>query len=610
MASQTENQEEWESKITRAKKVRRNWKAIFKVDTAILYFDGIQNPGYNKEEWITINKIYSHLMAQLPSLYANDPYFYVKLKRSFNPDPETIAAWDERGNMRAAYLNYLKTELKLKDTIRLNIQDAHFSYGIAKIFHSADSEENPTADLPTLDDEGNPLINDDGEVILDPERIPINERYNVIRIHPDDFIWDEDSGPLPYDWKWLAQRVVTDLDLAKENKQFSKEALKSLEGTSPSQDSEEKAKEKRKKGSGVPLNPESKIDDKKDTKIAYWEIYMLKGERKMHVIAEDANEPLLFDEDLPKGVEDHPYAILRFTPRDNSPYPIPPVSQAIDLNKELNMTRSKKQTHRKRFNRKYEVLVQALSDETELSKLENGEDGAIIKVQQQGAIQPIKDAPLDQQEQLEEIKITNDITEMMGGPGSARGIANADSATEASILDKRLEIKEGDKTSMVIDFTKDIARKLDMLVQAHITKDEAVRVVGPSGENFELVKTEAYEDIAGEFGYDVNVGSTIPRLPQTERASWMAFLSILGGFPQLMLSKRLLKMTAENHHIEDEAMIEELFQIGQQMMQQQAEAKGAGSQAGISEDRPVSATAGAAAGSLSLNQPGAGNLPG
>jgi hypothetical protein len=190
-----------------------------------------------------------------------------------------------------------------------------------------------------------------------------------------------------------------------------------------------------------------------------------------------------------------------------------------------------------------------------------------------------------------------------GSSDEARGIAGSDTATQAGILDKRLEMKEGDSMSMVIDFVTTIAKKLDKLVQTHIDRDEAVQVTGPQGEYWEMVRTDDYEAVNGEYEYTVNVGATLPRMPQMERASWQAFLALLANFPQLLLSKRLLKAIADQHHIEDESMIEELFQLGQQMMSGQIPSPGnTGSQAGVSEDRPVSAVGGQPGGIMSLVQ--------
>ena len=70
-----------------------------------------------------------------------------------------------------------------------------------------------------------------------------------------------------------------------------------------------------------------------------------------------------------------------------------------------------------------------------------------------------------------------------------------------------------------------------------------------------------------------------------------------------MLSKRLFKKMAEMHHIEDEVMLEEMFQIGQQIMSGQLPMPGgAGSQPGVGEDRPVSAMGGMAGGVQSLTK--------
>ncbi|NIW78122.1 MAG: hypothetical protein GWN16_01100, partial [Calditrichae bacterium] len=99
--------------------------------------------------------------------------------------------------------------------------------------------------------------------------------------------------------------------------------------------------------------------------------------------------------------------------------------------------------------------------------------------------------------------------------------------------------------------------------------------------------------IKGEFEYIVNVGATIPRMPQMERASWMAFLGMLANFPHLLTNRHLMKRMAEMHHIEDEMMLNELHQLGKQIMGGQVPYPGnSGSQAGVGEERPTSAMGG------------------
>jgi len=605
-------QEKWEWNIHQAKGVRKNWKELFRVDMAKDYMDGKQNPGYPEAEWITVNKIYSHLKAQLPSLYSADPYFYVKLRRSFKPNPLEIALWEKRGKIRQSYLNYLKDELKLKEKVRLCIQDAHFSYGVIKIHYEADIQDNPDAgDFITGED--GPLYDEDGAPLIEPDKIPINERYVLTRVHPDDFLWDDDASTLDDTWAWVAQRVRMPLNEAKKDPRFNKAALKKLEGKGEAKDQEERDREQRKKGD-IKGRSEYDMDPKRHPKeeeiVALWEIYNLK-DKTWSVIAEGGEAPLVESEPLPPGMEDHPFAILRFTVRDDSPYPHPPISSGLDPQREYNLARSRLVTHRKRFNRKYEAIVQQMENpDTELPKLETGGDGTVIKVMAPDTIKPIQDAQLDQMGYVEIGYLNQDINEQLGGTtDESVGISGADSATQASILDKRLEMREGDAMSMVIDFTRDCARKLDMLVQTHISKDEAVRVSGPQGEYWELVKSDDYEGIEGEYEYIVNVGATLPRMPHIERSQWMAFLTLLSTFPHLMLSPNLMKKMAEMHHIEDEMMLQQLQQIAQQMMSGQLPMAGQqGSQPGQPEERPASAAGGQAGGFQSLNMPGGGNL--
>lgn len=611
MSKQTEIQKKWEARINKAKIRHKDWSTQFQVELARQYYAGKQNPGYPADEWITINKIYSHLMAQLPTLYNVDPYFYIKVKKTFTVDPKEVQDFERRAKVRQAMLNYLKGELDLKSKARLGIQDAHFAYGVLKVRYAADEQENPdkgkTILSESVDDEGAqlPLTTNDGSPLLEPDFIPVNERYEISRVHPDDFVWDEDAGPLGEKWGFVAERIRMTRAEAKKDKRFNRRVIKSLTAKSKESDKEERGKSSLFSSFFGSPAPEPKKEEKDDDLIITWETYDLKNKEWL-VIAEDGEAPLLQTRKLPPGIEDHPYGILRFTLQDDTPYPIPPVSQAMGLQKELGLLRSKRVTHRKRFNRKYVVVTQALEDESEISKLESGDDGTVIRARNLGAIEPIKDAPLDQQESLEVIAISNDITEIFGSPGQARGIADADSATEAGILDKRLEVREGDRLSMVIDWITTIAKKLDQLVQANITRDEAVKIVGPEGEFWQEIRTQDFEAINGEFEYSVNVGAMTPQLPDTERAQWLAFMSqVVIPMPHILTAPHFMKRMARMFHIEDDAALEELKQIGLQIMSGQVPPPG-GQSGGQNPNNPVTATLGTALGSLGGNANGGG----
>jgi hypothetical protein len=593
----TDIQKKWEQRIIDAKRVRDQWKEEFKVSLGIDYFEGKSNPGVPETEWININKIYSHLQAQLPKLYSVDPYFYVKVKKSHEIDVARILEFERRGDVRAAMLNYLKVELDLKTKARLAIQDAHFSFGVLKVRRASDLEEHPNAGEPIVDEEGNELNNEEtGEPLLYPDEIPVNERYEINRIHPDDFLWDEDAGPLPESWGWVASHTQLTVDEALDDPRFSSSAVRAVKP--------KRKKDEYENRGVVSRFVANQANDEEDI-IDVWEIYDMK-KKEWLVIAEDGKKPLIKPRNTPPGIDDHSFAILRFTLRDKSPYPIPPVYNAIDPQREMSLSRSRLMTHRKRFNRKYEVVTSKLVDERDaLDALEVGEDGTCIPVMANGAITPIKDAPLDPNNLIEMRLLDNDIVEALGSPDLARGIASADSATEAGILDLRLGIREGDRMSMVVDFVQDTARKLDMLVQFHIDEDEAVKITGPQGEEWRTIRKRDYEPIQGEFEYSVNVGATQPRLPDIERAQLTAFLSqVVIPFPQILTQKAIVKQFAELFHIEDDAFIEALIMLGKQIMGGQLPMPGA--QGGGPSNNPVAQIMGMAGGAAGGNANGGG----
>ncbi len=564
---QREEREEvklWLQKVEAAKKVKQAWRDLFRIDLAYDYRDGKQRPAdIPADEWFTINKVFANLVAELPSLYSQDPYFYIKLEKSYSVNPMDIAMFETRGKIRQSMLNYLKKELELKVKARTNILDAYFQFGVTKTHFSADMTDNPDADKPMLDDNENYLLDEKtGTPITQPQKLPVNEAYKITRVHPDDFLFDADAGPLEDEWTWIAQRIRRPLKDAKEDERYSESARERLKATEVENDQAEKSAKQRKKGSAYSEK------DPEPTIAVIWELYHLKKKEWM-VLSEGSDEYLIAPGPLPKGTELHPYGVLRLgLLRDNSPYPIPPVSQWLDPQKSYCEVRSKLMTHRKRFNRKYEMYDGAFNDPDKAAgDLESGGDGTILRKNTPAqSVFPILDAQLDQNHIQELILLRNDFEELATGANQQGAGAGIDSATEAGIVEKRISMREGDKLGMVLEFVTVIGRKLDQLVEGNITKDHAVKVDGPEGEYWELVRSDDYKEISGEFGYSVNVGQAMPQIPELERAQWMSFLQLLGSAPQIALSKLLLKRTAEMFHLYDQTMIDEMNNIAMKMM--------------------------------------------
>lgn len=598
MAKKGDAVSKWLDKINRAKKVKENWRERFRVDLAYEYYEGNQRPpDVPLSEWITVNKLYADMQSELPSLYAQDPEFYVKLKRSYSVNPMDVALYDERSAIRQAMLNYLKDELGLKSKARLSIFDAFFQYGVCKTTHAMSMVDNPDAGQDILGSDGNVLLDDNGKPLVEPKQIPETNKANqfsVERLHPDDFLVDEDATPLAFGW--CAHRLKARVETIKADKKFNASARNKIQATEVSD--LERNRERRKKGEKI-------FDSGKDPKpdiVVYYEVWDTVA-KQFFVVSEGCPDEFLMDPaPYPPGIEDHPFEFLRYTLRDDSWYPFPPMAPKLDPQREISETRSKILTHRKRFNRKYECWVAAFDDpEIELAKLATGEDGTVLrKAIQQQAVMPIPDGPLDMAVHTELAYLDRDFAEYGAGANQRGSGAGIDSATEAGIQEKRFMVKEGDRQMVVSEFLGDIGKKLDMLVQANLTQELAIRVKGAGGEYWEMVRPTDYDSIAGEYTTGVLVGSHTPQLPEIERAQALNFLSLIAQAPQLAGSPALMRYIGKMFSIHENdmnLMINELQQVNQQMQEAQMAQKGIGSMPGIPEgSRAQSAMPGMAMG--------------
>jgi hypothetical protein len=598
-----EVQKKWMQRIDFAKKCNKQWKDDFKVDLGRQYYYGQQiPPGENSNEFIAVNKIYAHVQTQLPSLYSIDPYYYVKLKQSYKP--EDLAAYEDNARLRQAALNYYKVELKLKEKARLGILDAEFAYGVLKTRYCFEEKEHEKAGQTIIGEESGKILKDGEKPLTYPETVPVNERFEIIRVQPDDFVWGDDSGPLDYSWPFIAERIRMTREQAEADKSLDQKIVKATKGFKDKADQKDETPtfwQKVSDAFGGDKDSGTEI-------LIFWEVYDLQHKQWLKIL-ENANAPVMEPAKLPKGVDRHPYSILRFALTHDGPYPIPPVSQALDPQKEYNLARSRILKHRKRFNRKYEVVANNLvNPDVDMGKLETGEDGTLIQVNAAGTVTPIQDAQLDGQSYQELALLNNDMVEIFGTPNNARGVSDTDSATEASLQDKYLGIREGDKLSMVTDWLIDVGQKLDMLLQAHMDKEMSVKVLGPRGAEWFDISPDAYQEIEGEYEYSVAVGATKPRIPEMQRAQWLAFMQLVTQMPHILTAPNFMKRMAEMHGIEDEAALEEMRQIGLKIMNGQMPMPGGGgSQAGAAEQNPIAAVLGTALGPMGGNNNGGGS---
>lgn len=323
------------------------------------------------------------------------------------------------------------------------------------------------------------------------------------------------------DIRWIAQRVMRNLEDVKADQNYDAGARKRLKGTHTSYES---------------TDPRRRAEDFTDgpDMVELWEFYdVIDG--VMAVFATDADDFLVAPGEMPYHFG-HPFVMIRNYEVPDVFYPIGDLEMLYPLQEELNKTRSDMLNFRSAYARKYLARKSAFAPGDE-AKLASRKDGEIIWVENDSiplqdvvSRMPIND--LDANLFNWSGQIVSDIQEVSGVSEYARGGGGgARTATEASLIQDALNARSSEKLALVEKFATDSARKLLKIMQQFMTGDEVARITGPQGETMWLRYDR--ESIQGEFDFTVEAGSTQPNNETFRRQKAIAMANTLIPFIQM-----------------------------------------------------------------------------
>ena len=182
---------------------------------------------------------------------------------------------------------------------------------------------------------------------------------------------------------------------------------------------------------------------------------------------------------------------------------------------------------------------------TEIEKLKSGGDGTMVEFEQPGAVEPIKDAPLDRAVYGETSTLKEEFMEMASVGESQRNVAASESATEAEIIERRARESEIDEHEVMMEHMADLARTLHNTIEANITQEGSIEMIGPAGANWIGFGPEHFQKIAGEVFFTVEVQADPKMTLQVERAQMLQLLDILGKNPFLALDDVILRAVVD-----------------------------------------------------------------
>ena len=577
---------EWLDQIKKGQATKKKWRDTFRVDDLDKYWEGYQQPNWwPQDTFITINLIFANVKTQLDGFKSVTPKFHVRPARTMIGSVMLAQQLDQQASLREAVLNYHVREQSFKREMQKVVLDAFINFGVAKTFYTPYHRDNPNKGRVIQGPTG-PVTDENGYIEKEAVTELYKENFLVQRRNPDDMLFDPFADSLET-ITWIAERIEMTVEEVKSNKLFKNtEDIKAFEVRQEDKELEQERKignDMAKPLSGGNSSLPGDVTNKKREIVYVWEIYDLK-ENRIICLAEGFNKELRNDP-TPDGIEGHPYAFMWFVDRRNSPYPIPYIWHQLGPQDEYNITRNQIITHRKRFNRKYEVEEGAI-DDTELSKLEEPFDGMVIKTKGGSGknITAIEDPSLDQAVYFDVNMLRKDFMDVAGEVIPESEMAQIEKATVAQLVSNRQENRKRGVIGSVSDFLEQVARKLILLYENELTLPTLINIVGETGAEWKNLNPQSLFSGQGEFLYEVAADSLVPQTPEIERSTWVAFLQFVAMNPQISMSPTLLQKTARMFGVEDKVIIAELQAAAMRIIEQQKLQGGQPGQASMSGD--------------------------
>lgn len=590
----------WRSRVAQAIALRKKWEKDYRVEDGENYFLGHQSATNDPNE-ITLNHLWASIKTQLPALIYTAPKFYVR------PKPGQDQTVERNARIGEAVLAAIgDEEFNLKRAAKLGIQQSYFRIGALKICYYPESKTNPNAGDPIYAQDGTTALTHPttGAPLTQPKDVITDEVYRYEWVDAVNMLLP-DEGPDPSRWSWIGEEVIVPLAEAKDDPRFHAEMRARLR----SNESRKVAREDR----GARRSPE--MTQEEDGFFRYRECYALR-EKKVYLWADGQDDQgFLYEGDLPEGVEKHPYALLLgYTPilgPDPSPWPVPHVYNWLSPQREYNICRQQTQEGGKRSARKvgYDDNTFANSDEAQKA-MNSPIDMEGVKLNDTSRPPIIIESKAISPDVWRNISaLQSDWRIITGQTGARLSDPSSDTATEVSYVERAANLRDAEMRDVVSEWLSVAGRKMWQRVKATLTLDLWIRLkdftdkdlqehvaqlygVDPAQVQMFLSIMPGIKDLVRErfgqekvlrvrrdelaFEADVTVvpGSSQPRSLDVERSQWLQFLRVIGQFPQLALSRELLRETASKFEYISDKMLDELMALAQKMIATQANQAG------------------------------------
>lgn len=567
MARRTEAErvDTWMGRFRSADKLYERWSDRFKTRNLEEYYNGKQwmgTPETDAQRRYTINLIFATVETNRPSLSFYRPQVRVQPRPARVDDALMKAEARARLAQDTVQTFIDDPDIHFDIETALALHEAHFRFGVIEVGYTSDWIDNPDAGRPMLKDDKEEMLDAEGRTVPQPRYITTKEDLYVRHVPAHTFRVSISNRNILKRNDWCGYWEWHRLDDLRANRNYNTNGLKAtgyVEKDLRSGDTDDQLEMEARHGM-----------------VKVWKVWDLRTYRR-HVLAEGHKKFLVED------VKFHtcPFSIMKFHEILNSFYPLPPVFQWIHPQDAVNDTREAQRAHQKRFYRRY-THVRGAIDPSELDKLETGGDGAIAESNVPNPIQPVPDAPMSGDVSIDLRESRVDFMQVSGTGGDQRGVAESETATQASIIDTRARVREASARTKVSDWLALVARLMLLVLRHDMALEFWVRrnidPVGPDPEEVMRIATlweQITSDELGDLDVDVSIdlASMSPISEEVQRGEWNQVLALLTNPSLLMLlsmSELLLRKTLSLYGVKSEREVREIMRVIQDIMRVQA----------------------------------------
>lgn len=547
--------------VNRANVAFESWEKKFKCDTLEALYDGTghwdaaEDPEGKK---YVINRVFSSVETRTPTLLFYRPKARIVPRPTRSDDPGSLI--DERAMLLEDHADTLVADERVgyMDATTGALHDANFYFGVVEIGYSNNWIDNPNAGKPVLV-EGKEI-----EGTAQPDRVPppegAEETMYVKQIPPEDFRVPINAGNKRLDQlDWYAYREWHYLEDVKRNPIYKNTS--GLKATG--QERQEYA-------------PGEQAEGEHAKMVRLWKLWDNRA-KKRYVWAE-GHDKFLLEEAFTIG----PHEDLRFHKARKGWYPIPPVYQWRSPQREHNEVRQDMRDFRRGSMPRYTYRDGAI-DQNELEKLESGGPFTVAKA---NAENPLTEVPRSEG-RMNALRTAipdtrEDFNEISSIPAEHRGVSDAETATQASIIDINARVRESADREKVAKFLARVIKKMLLISKEKMALSFWIKLhvdpLGPEALRETLRVVNGWAQIThkdlGDFEWDVSVDveALSPATEDLRRNQWLNFIGVMGtpGALPVLASETLLKKTAAYFGIRSAREVAEIKQSVLQALMVQA----------------------------------------